>query len=266
MTIPITLAGTSALVTGGGAGIGRAVAVRLAQAGANVAVTDIVATAAWETCELVRAEGREGIALIGDMTDPDQVDQLIEEAAQRLGGVHIGVNNVGMLGKHTAAPFLEWTARAMSDVVTGNLLATMYSCRAEATAMISRGIGGVIVNVTSGETTRPAVRLAPYGAAKAAINHLTRTLAIELAPHRIRVNAVAPGTTLTHDVAARLGAEYRQALKASIPLGGELSDPRDLADLVLFLASDLAAHTTGQFLLSDNGAFLSRSRPELTAG
>lgn len=264
MTVSMSLAGQSALVTGGGAGIGRAIALRLAQAGASIAVTDIVADAAHETAELVRGTGRESIALVGDMTVPEQVDRMVEEAADRLGGLHIGVNNVGMLGRHGAAPFLDWTAQAMSDVVAGNLLATMYSCQAEAAAMIRGGSGGAIVNVSSGETTRPAVRLAPYGAAKAGINHLTQTLAIELAPHGIRVNAAAPGTTLTHEVAATFSAEFRQALAASIPLGGELSAPEDLADLVLLLVSDLSAHTTGQFLLSDNGAFLSRSRPALT--
>jgi NAD(P)-dependent dehydrogenase (short-subunit alcohol dehydrogenase family) len=264
MTVTISLAGQSALVTGGGAGIGRAIAVRLAQAGADVAVTDIVASAAHETCELVRGTGREAIPLVGDMTDPDQVDHMVEEAARRLGGLHIGVNNVGMMGKHTARPFIDWTPQAMSDVVAGNLLTTMYSCRAEAAAMARGRGGGVIVNVSSGETTRPAVRLAPYGAAKAAINHLTQTLAVELAPYRIRVNAVAPGTTLTQEVAAAFGLEHRQALQASIPLGNEFSAPEDLGDLVLFLASDLAAHTTGQFLLSDNGAFLSRNRPAPT--
>jgi NAD(P)-dependent dehydrogenase (short-subunit alcohol dehydrogenase family) len=265
MTITISFEGQAALVTGGGAGIGRAIAVRLAQAGADVAVTDIVASAAHETCELVRGTGRTGVALVGDMTDPDQVDQMVEEATRRLGGLHIAVNNVGMLGKHTAAPFLDWTPQAMADVVAGNLLATMYSCQAEAAAMIRGHHSGAIVNVSSGETTRPAVQLAPYGAAKAAINHLTQTLAIELAPHRIRVNAAAPGTTLTQKVADAFNAEHRKALQASIPLGGDFSAPEDLADLVLFLASDLAAHTTGQFLLSDNGAFLSRSRPAPTA-
>ncbi len=263
MTDPTNLTDRAALVTGGGAGLGRAIAVRLAQAGANVAVTDIVPEAAHETCELVRGTGRSAIALIGDMRDPRQVEELVEEATRTLGGLRIAVNNVGMMGKHSAVPFVDWTPQAMSDVVTGNLLTTMYSCRAEAAAMIRQRTDGVIINVSSGEITRPAPRLAPYGAAKAAVNHLTQTLAVELAPHRIRVNAVAPGTTLTREVEAALTADYIQALKASVPLGGELSAPEDLADLVLFLACDLAAHTTGQFLLSDNGAFLSRSRPAL---
>ncbi|MFI1380195.1 SDR family NAD(P)-dependent oxidoreductase [Embleya sp. NPDC020886] len=263
MPDPTNLTDRVALVTGGGAGIGRAIAVRLARAGAHVAVTDIVPEAARETCELVRGVGRSALALIGDMRDPQQVQDLVDEAGSTLGRLRIAVNNVGMMGNHPAAPFVDWTPQAMSDVVTGNLLTTMYACRAEAAAMIRDRTDGVIINVSSGETTRPAPRLAPYGAAKAAVNHLTGTLAVELAPHGIRVNAVAPGTTLTREVEAALTADYIRALRAAIPLGGELSAPEDLADLVLFLASDLAAHTTGQFLLSDNGAFLSRSRPPL---
>ncbi|MFF7244420.1 SDR family NAD(P)-dependent oxidoreductase [Embleya sp. NPDC008237] len=263
MTDPTNLTGRAALVTGGGAGLGRAIALTLARAGADVAVTDIVPEAAHATCELVRATGQSALALIGDMRDPHRVDDLVDEATRTLGPLRIAVNNVGMMGEHSAAPFVEWTPRAMSDVVAGNLLTAMYSCRAEAAAMIRDRVDGVIINVSSGETTRPAPRLAPYGAAKAAVNHLTRTLAVELAPHRIRVNAVAPGTTLTREVEAALTADYVRALRASIPLGGELSAPEDLADLVLFLACDLSAHTTGQFLLSDNGAFLSRSRPPL---
>ncbi|WP_331771836.1 SDR family oxidoreductase (plasmid) [Embleya sp. NBC_00888] len=260
MAVEIDLAGRAALVTGAGAGIGRAVAVMLASAGADVAVVDIDADGAAETAGLVRATGRGAIALVGDMTVPDDVERTVRAAAGELGGLRIAVNNVGMMAGHPAVPFLDWTPRAMRDVVAGNLLATAYSCQAQARVL---GRGGVIVNVSSGETTRPAPLTALYAAAKAAVNHLTGTLAIELAPLGIRVNAVAPGTTLTRDVEAALTPEYRRALETSIPLGG-LSDPQDMARLVLLLVSDFAAHTTGQFVLSDKGAFLSRNRPELT--
>ena len=262
MAVHIDLVGRGALVTGGGAGIGAAVARTLAEAGAAVAILDIDAAATHATVALIEQAGGTALALIDDATDPERVTEAVEHAAREFGGLDIGVNNVGMLGGHAAVPFLEWTTAGMRDVVEGNLMATAYACQAEARVMARQGTGGVIVNVTSGETTRPAPRLAPYGAAKAAINHLTTTLAVELAPHGIRVNAVAPGTTLTREVEASLSVEYREALAASIPLGA-LSAPQDLADLVLFVVSDLAAHTTGQFMLSDNGAFLSRNRPVL---
>jgi 2,3-dihydro-2,3-dihydroxybenzoate dehydrogenase len=260
MAVRIDLTGRAALVTGGGAGIGRAIARTLAEAGADVAIVDIDAAAAEETAASIAGRA---IALVADMTDPEQVAAVVERAARELGGLHIAVNNVGMLGGHAAAPFLDWTPRAIADVVGGNLLATAYACQAQGRVFArTPHSGAAIVNVSSGETTRPAPRLAPYGAAKAGINHLTTTLAVELAPYGVRVNAAAPGTTLTRDVEAALSAEYRQALAASIPLGA-LSAPQDLADLVLFLVSDLAGHTTGQFMLADNGAFLSRNRPSL---
>jgi 3-oxoacyl-[acyl-carrier protein] reductase len=260
MAVGIELDGRAALVTGGGAGIGQAVCRWLARAGADVAVADLRAEAAEETAALVAAEGVKAVALTVDATDPDQVGSMVDAAAAALGGLDIAVNNVGMTAGHGTAAFVDWSPQALRDVVGVNLMATAYSCQAEARAMIAAGRGGCIVNVSSGETTRPAPGLAPYGAAKAAVNHLTQTLAVELAPHRIRVNAVAPGTTLTAQVAASLSADFQASLLGAIPLGA-LSEPDDMARLVLLVASDLAAHTTGQFLLSDNGAFLSRSRP-----
>ncbi|MCF2533791.1 SDR family NAD(P)-dependent oxidoreductase [Yinghuangia soli] len=260
MAVGIELDGRAALVTGGGAGIGRAVCRWLARAGADVAVADLRGEAAEETAALVAAEGVKAVALTVDATDPEQVGAMVDAAVAALGGLDVAVNNVGMTAGHGTAAFVDWSPQALRDVVGVNLMATAYSCQAEARAMIAAGRGGCIVNVSSGETTRPAPGLAPYGAAKAAVNHLTQTLAVELAPHRIRVNAVAPGTTLTAQVAASLSEEFQASLLGAIPLGA-LSEPDDMARLVLLVASDLAAHTTGQFLLSDNGAFLSRSRP-----
>ncbi|NUU25780.1 MAG: SDR family oxidoreductase [Streptomycetaceae bacterium] len=260
MAVGIDLGGRTALVTGGGAGIGRAVCAWLARAGADVAVADLRTDAAEETAALVRAEGVRSLALAVDATRPDRVAAMVDAVVAEFGGLDIAVNNVGMTAGHGTAAFVDWTPQAVRDVVGVNLMATAYSCQAEARAMIAGGRGGCIVNVSSGETTRPAPGLAPYGAAKAGVNHLTQTLAIELAPHRIRVNAVAPGTTLTAQVAATLTPEFQESLVKAIPLGA-LSEPDDMARLVLLVVSDLAAHTTGQFLLSDNGAFLSRSRP-----
>jgi NAD(P)-dependent dehydrogenase (short-subunit alcohol dehydrogenase family) len=128
--------------------------------------------------------------------------------------------------------------------------------------MVRAGTAGVIVNVSSGETSRPALRMAAYGAAKAAINHLTTTLAVELAPHGIRVFAVAPGTTLTPVVRDALSDEQVAALLEAHPLG-RLGDPGDLGRLVVALASDLGGAVTGQLVFGDNGAQLARNRPKL---
>ena len=255
----LSLAGRVALVTGAGAGAGRAIALRLARAGCAVAVNDIDPARAAETVAMLRDGGGAAAAVPADVRLDGEVEAMVAATRAQLGGLDVAVNNVGMLGAHRAQPFLELDAAAIRGVIEQNLIATALCCRAEAGAMAAGG-GGSIVNVSSGESQRPAVDLAPYGAAKAGINHLTRTLAAELGGHGIRVNTVAPGTMLTERVRAALREDYLQALRASIPLG-RLTEPDDLAGVVLFLASDLAAHVTGQFLLVDGGADLSRNRP-----
>ena len=127
--------------------------------------------------------------------------------------------------------------------------------------MVAAGRGGSIINVSSGESRRPSPQLAAYGAAKAAVNHLTATLAHELGPHGIRVNTMAPGTMLTASVRAALSDEYVEALRQSIPLR-RMIEPDDLGRTAVYLASDLARNVTGQFILADAGADLSRTKPE----
>jgi NAD(P)-dependent dehydrogenase (short-subunit alcohol dehydrogenase family) len=260
--VDLGLGGCRALVTGAGAGIGRAVAVWLARAGADVAIVDLSEPAAAASAALVRAEGRTAAAVIADVRVETDVGRMVREAEQALGGLDVAVNNVGMLAGRHARPFLETDGGDVRAIVEQNLIATALCCRAEAAAMVARGRGGTIVNVSSGESLRPSPALAAYGAAKAAINHLTRTLALELAPHGIRVNAMAPGTTLTETVRAGLDDDRLAALRAAIPLG-RLTEPDDLGRLAVFLASDLARNVTGQLVLADGGADLFRGRPRL---
>ncbi len=260
--IPLELDGKRALVTGAGAGIGRAIAIWLARAGCAVAVNDLDRGRAQETVDLVRHEERTSAVAVADVRRDADVVAMVDETVRSLGGLDVAVNNVGMLAGHHARPFLETNAAAIRDLVDQNLVATALSCRAEAAAMVRQGTGGVIINVSSGESGRPSPSLAVYGAAKAAINHLTRTLALELGPHGIRVNAMAPGTTLTEQVRAGLGTEYLEALSASIPLG-RMTEPDDMGRTAVYLASDLARDVTGQLILVDGGADLSRNRPRL---
>ena len=145
------------------------------------------------------------------------------------------------------------------ELVDQNLVVTALSAAAEARHMAATG-GGVILNVSSGETTRPAPFMAAYGAAKAAINHLTQTMAVELGPQGIRVNAIAPGTTLTETVSDVFDDEHLRALVAATPLQ-RMTEFDELGRLSVFLVSDLARCITGQLILADAGAFLSRNRP-----
>lgn len=293
MAIAIDLTGRKALVTGAGAGIGREIAVWLARAGATVAVLDVRSDKAEETVALIAAESHPSklmaFAVVGDARDDSRLIAMIHEAADRLGGLDIAVNNIGMMGPLGSAPWLQTTPEMLRDVIDQNLVITGISCMEEAKLMAEAGaqqpsrgeatgatggaaeseqIGekadeapsGVIINVSSGETTRPSPYMAGYGAAKAAINHLTSTLAVELGPLGIRVNAIAPGTTLTETVKAAFTEEhYRQVVEAT-PLRRE-TEADELARLVVFLASDLARCITGQLILADAGAHLSRTRP-----
>jgi gluconate 5-dehydrogenase/2-deoxy-D-gluconate 3-dehydrogenase len=259
--IELGLEGKRALVTGAGVGIGRAVAVWLARAGCEVAMGDKDAAALEDACQAVTDAGGTPRGITADLRDEANVSVLVGTVVDELGGLDVAVNNVGSLAGRVPATFLDQDGDYLRDIVEQNLFVTAWCCRAEARAMVDGGAPGVILNVSSGETTRPALDLAAYGAAKAAINHLTRTLAAELGPHGIRVNAVAPGTTLTPAVRSALTDDYVARLVDSIPLR-RMTEPDDLARLVVALASDLGAGVTGQLVLADNGAHLSRNRPE----
>ena len=255
MAIVIDLSGSVALVTGAGAGIGREIARCLAEAGAHVAVNDITGERAEATAEAIRAAGGSASAHAADVVSAGGADALVAGVVAEHGALHIAVNNVGMMGGRTAQPFLEQTADDARGIIERNLLATYLSCLAEARSMTN---GGVILNVSSGEATRPSPMIAAYGAAKAGIDHLTRTLAVELGPRGVRVNAMAPGTTYTEEVAAVITPEGFAERGRSNPLGHP-ARPDELGRMAVFLASDLASAITGEILHADCGAGLGSS-------
>lgn len=257
--IEIDLSGRVALVTGAGAGIGHEIARTLARAGARVAVNDIEESRARETAAAIADGGDSAFAVPGDVTDERAAARVVGAAADRCGALDIAVNNVGMMGGLAPRPFTDVDGAYARRLVDLNFLAALWCGTAEARVMVAAG-RGVIVNLSSGESTRAAPGLAVYGAAKAAVNHLTRTMAVELGPLGVRVHAVAPGTTPTEAVRAAMSPEHLDAIAASTPLR-RLCSPDDVAGLVLFLVSDLAAGVTGQLVLADLGAHLSTSRP-----
>ena len=263
MTVTIDLAGRAALVTGAGAGIGAEVARWLARAGAAVAVADIREEHARAVADSIGAEGGRAVAVVADCRDDVQIERMVAEAVTAWGGLDVAVNNVGNPAGRPLAATIDRDGAYWRDVVDQNLVLTALCAAAEARVMLAQGRGGVIINVSSGETTRPSPHLGSYGAAKAAINHLTQTLAVELGPSGIRVVAMAPGTTLTEHVRAAFDDEHVAAIVASNPLR-RMSEPDELGRLAVFLASDLARCITGQLILADAGAHLSRSRPSVT--
>lgn len=260
MSIEIDHTGQVALVTGAGAGIGREIARWMARSGAAVAVNDLRADNAAAVVAEIEAEGGRAIAVVADCRDDAAVDAMVAEVVERLGGLDIAVNNIGMIPPGRGVkPFVKYRGDDWRDIIDQNLTLAALCGRAEAEAMLE-GDGGVILFVTSGETTRPSPYNSIYAAAKAAINHLVTSMAVELGPSGIRVNAMAPGTTRTETVALAFTEERMEQIAQSTPLR-RVVEHDELARLATFLASDMARCITGQFILADAGAFLSRSRP-----
>lgn len=270
MTIAIDHTGRNALVTGAGAGIGREIARWLARAGAAVAVNDLLSDRAEAVVAEITDEGGRAVALPADCRDDEAVDALVDATVDQLGGLDLAVNNVGMLPPgRRPRPFVEYGGDDWRDIVDQNLTVAALCGRAEAEAMLAvdprPDHDRVILFVTSGETTRPSPFNSAYAAAKAAVNHLVTSMAVELGPAGVRVNAMAPGTTLTETVAAAFTEERVAAIVGSTPLR-RMVEHDELARLAVFLTSDLARCVTGQFILADAGAFLSRTRPANTEG
>lgn len=248
----LDLRGRVALVTGAGTGIGAAVARRLAEAGADVAVHyRSSAKGAERTATAVEAEGRDAVALRADVGDPGEVEELFAACADRLGVPTVVVNNAGI---YPVAPLLEMEPAQWEEVVRTNLHGVHHCTRAGARTMIERGEGGAIVNVSSIEGEVPMRGHAHYNAAKAGVRMHTRTAAAELGGHGIRVNAVAPG------LIGRAGLEedWPEGVarwRGRCPLG-RVGEAADVADACLFLASPASRWITGTTLRVDGG-FLS---------
>lgn len=249
--IGLSLQGRRALITGAASGIGRATALRLAQAGAQVAINHLgQADAADALVQAIRAEGGTAIALDADVSQPEQVAGLVAAARQAFGGIDLLVNNAGVV---LDKPFLDTSDADWRRVMSVDLDAAFYLCRAVLPGMRAQG-HGVIVNIASDLGLLGRAQFAPYCAAKAGVIALTKSLALEFAPH-IRVNAVAPGPVATAMVSLEhMSAEWIEK-ELDIPQH-RLADPSEIADTVLFLASDMARFYTGQVLGPNGGSVM----------
>ncbi|MBT3344523.1 MAG: SDR family oxidoreductase [Gemmatimonadetes bacterium] len=271
------LQGRTALVTGaaGEQGIGRAIAVRLAKEGANVVVTDIDLDKRgdWGGLPAVAAHleslGAESLALAANISDPDQVQGMVDEAVARFGRLDIIVNNAGAPAGPDRQPIVDLPVSEWERVHAINAKGTFLCCQAAARHMRSRDGGGRIINISSVAGRQGIARYAAYCSSKFAIVGLTQVLALELGEHGITANAVCPGLTETERLAGMADGlrpegvdmeTYRQQLiadnAAQVPLG-RIAQPDDVARTVAFLASDEAAYLSGLAVNVAGGAWLS---------
>jgi len=250
--------GKVALVTGAAQGIGAAVAEALAAAGAYVVATDIVGDGLNETVEVLARKGFDASAQVMDVRDSGAVEATVAAVEARVGPIDILVNVAGIL---RTGPVVTLTDADWSALFEVNTNGVFRCCRAVARRMVPRG-RGVIVTVSSNAGGVARSGLSAYSASKAATTHFMRCLGLELATHGIRCNVVAPGSTdtamqraiWTADVGPReIIAGSLATHRLGIPLG-RIARPADIADAVLFLASDRAAHITMQDLYVDGGA------------
>jgi glucose 1-dehydrogenase len=240
-----------AIVTGAATGIGQGIAVRFASEGAAV-VVDYVGKpgTADQTLNLIKQAGGKAIAVESDISNPAQVQQLIDTTVKNFGRLDIFVNNAGIEYKH---PFTEFPVEQFQKIIAVNLIGPFLCCQAAARQMIKQGGGGRLINISSVHEDLPMPTNAPYCATKGGLRMLTRTIAVELAPHQITVNNIGPGaifTPIDADVEANL--ELEKALMAEIPLG-RWGKPQDIAAMAAFLASDEGAYCTGSTFFVDGG-------------
>lgn len=245
--IKTDLNGQTALVTGAGRGLGRCIAETLAAAGAKVACIDVNAESLAETVAAIRATGGTAEPIACDVTQSERVNETVDQVIGLWGGLNILVNNAGVTRDNV---LIRMKDEQWDLVLNINLRGTFLFTRAVARPMM-KARQGRIINLASVSGLMGNPGQVNYSASKAGVIGLTRTVACELASRNITVNAVAPGFIAT-DMTAKLGEEVLQEVRKHIPLG-RLGDPQDVADAVLFLASDAASFITGHVLTIDGG-------------
>ncbi len=248
------LQGKVALVTGAQQGIGAAIALALAGEGADVAINWLDNRADAEAvAKGVREKGRLAVLVKADVGKLGEIEAMVAETERQLGTIDILVNNAGV---YPRVKFLEMRESDWDYLLDINLKAGFFAAQAVARKLVAAGRPGAIINLSS-QAIRGAVRGVHYSASKGGVVSMTRAMALELAPHNIRVNAIAPGTTDTAQ--PRYGnseAELIEMARTAIPLGGKLLTPDQIARTAVFLASDEASAVTGQVLHVNGGSYM----------
>jgi len=245
---PFNLEGKVALVTGGGQGIGHTLCLALAQSGADVAVADILLPPAQETVSEIQAMGRKALTIEADVSQAESVHHMIAACVDGLGKLDILVNNAGIFPIAVVA----WMSEAEWDRVMSINLKGVFLCSQAALAPLRQSGSGRIINLASVSGLVGAVGMAAYAASKAGVVGFTKSLAREVAPSGITVNAIAPGIILTEQARRNFPPSALETYTAQVPLG-RLGTPDDLSAMVVFLASEAATYITGQVYAIDGG-------------
>jgi glucose 1-dehydrogenase len=249
------LSGKVALVTGAGRGIGRAIAIELARQGVDVAICDLHRReGAGSTPTAVEQEGRRALFFQADVADRAAMSKVVEETAARLGRLDILVNNAA---HSVRKPMLELEPADVERVWAVIQWGAFHCSQLAARQMVKQGTGGSIVMISSVHAYRPFPLSTAYNGAKAAVNHMAYTWAVELAPHRIRVNVVEPGWIDTPGEREFFGEQYVLEEGRKLLLG-RIGEPEDIAKAVLYLVSEDASYVTGTCLRVDGGFILPR--------
>jgi len=247
------LEGKLAVVTGAANGIGRASALRFASEGANLAILDLEADGLDNVAEEARKGGATVMTIAGDCTDQKTVEEAFRKIYAEFGFIDVLMNNVGQSARERASEFYKSDPEVWRFVIDVSLMSTLIASRQVVPSMREAG-RGKIVNVASNAGMAGEVGISEYAAAKMGVIGFTRSLARELAPFKVNVNAVCPGVTKTR-VIDRISEEFLEKIRASIPLG-YFAEPEDIAAAAAFLASDDSRYMTGQSVVVDGGRWM----------
>jgi len=246
-----------AAVTGGGSGIGKAVCLLLAEEGAHMAAVDLYRDRAGDVAKPILERGGTAIEIAPDVSSSADVERMVKRVFNVCGGIDVLVNNAGIILQATAVDMAE---QQWNKILTNNLTSCFLCSKAVAKLMVQQGRGGRIVSISSihAELSEPSA--SAYTAAKGGMEAFSRTLATELAPHKITVNCVRPGATYTELTIPMYTESVKKALFTRIPLR-EIAEAAWIADGIVFLASDRARYITGQILTIDGGYLMDGSLP-----
>jgi 2-deoxy-D-gluconate 3-dehydrogenase len=258
----IDLKGKTAIVTGGAKGIGLGIVTRLAQAGANILIADLDETVATESTQKLGQQGLKVKSIKTDVSSETDVNTMVETVVAEFGSLDIMVNNAGIFPQ---MPLSKMTKEDFDRVISVNLRSVFLCTEASSKQMITQGKGGKIINITSIDAIHPSMSgLSHYDASKHGAWGFTKTSALELAPHKIWVNAIAPGGIATPGVAAMSQTQstdvdmkkVMEGFLAQIPMR-RMGTPDDIGKVALFLASDMSSYMTGEQIVVDGGRLLS---------